>query len=261
MSVHFNVGAATACRYININQKAFNKNILRLSSGYRINSAADDPAGLSVSEGMRAQISGLNIMQRNAQDQISFLQTADGTLNEVHSMLRRMKDLSTQSANGTWSDTDRESMNKEFTALRDEIERITTSTTFNNKNVITGKDGKPAVSPYSNLDELNILTPDGARKAMDALEKETDKVSLQRADFGAQSNALEHQINVMEITMENLQSAESRIRDVDMASEMVDMTKNRILVEVGQAMLAQANSQSQDVIRMLKEAGEDAQGK
>ena len=249
MSICNNNIGMSICRYLNYNQKALNKNMQRLSSGYRINSAADDPAGLSVSESMRAQISGLDIAQRNAQDQISSIQTADGALNEVHSMLNRMKELSVQSANGTYtSDTDRVNMNKEFTALKDEIDRITKTTSFNGKNIVKND----PVSQKSGLSELNILTQENARKAMDELDKEVDNISGKRADLGAQQNALEHRINVMGITAENLQAAESRIRDVDMAAEMVDMAKNKILVECGNAMLAQANAQSKDILQVLK---------
>lgn len=241
------INAMTVCRYLNYNQKSLNRNILRLSSGYRINSAADDPAGLSVSESMRAQISGMKIMQQNTQDEISSLQTADGALNEVHSMLNRMKELSTQAATGTYSDQDRENMDKEFTALKNEIDRITNTTAFNGKKVTD-------VSKKSGLSELNILTPENARTAMDALDKETDRISGKRADLGAQQNALEHRMNVLGITMENLQAAESRIRDVDMAAEMVDMATNKILVQCGEAMLAQANAQSKDIIKILQSA-------
>ncbi len=245
--------AMSICRYITYNQKNLNRNMLRLSSGYRINSAADDPAGLSVSESMRAQISGFTILQRNAQDEISSIQTADGALNEVHSMLNRMKELSVQSATGTYSDQDRENMNKEFTALRDEIDRITSTTAYNGKNRINDD----SVSKKSGLSELNILTQENARKAADALDKETDRISGQRADLGAQQNALEHRINVMDAAIENLQAAESRIRDVDMAAEMVDMAKNKILVQCGEAMLAQANAQSKDILKVLESAGND----
>jgi len=254
MSICHNISAMSACRYLNYNQKALNKNMERLSSGYRINSAADDPAGLSISENMRAQISGLNTMQRNAQDEISSIQTADGALNEVHAMLVRMKELSVQSANGTYtSDTDRVNMNKEFTALKDEIDRITNTTTYNGSNVVN----KDPVSQKSGLSELNILTQENARKAADELDKEVDNVSGKRANLGAQQNALEHRINVMGITAENLQAAESRIRDVDMATEMVDMAKNKILVQCGEAMLAQANAQSKDILQVLKSGESD----
>ncbi|HEX2986468.1 MAG TPA: flagellin [Caproiciproducens sp.] len=279
MRIQHNVSAMFALRQIAINQQLCAKSIRRLSSGYRINCAADDPAGLAVSEKMRAQIRGLDVAQRNTQEGIDLIQTAEGNLNETHSILQRMKELATQSANGTYqNDTDRKNSSKEFDALKQELDRIANSTKFNGISLLNGNlEEKPnkkggmtlqvgtdssAASQYTfyipnmgtkglGIDGASIGTQQDARSTIDLIQKAIDTVSGARADLGAAQNGLNYTLSNLDTMQENLISAESRIRDVDVAKEMMELTKHEILVQVGMAMLAQANLQPRNILKLL----------
>ncbi|MGB4023698.1 MAG: flagellin [Acutalibacteraceae bacterium] len=383
MRIQHNISALNAHRQLSNNTSALSKNLEKLSSGYRINRAGDDAAGLAISEKMRAQIRGLDQATANANDAISLVQTAEGGLQETHSILQRMRELAVQSANGTYQDTvDREALNKEMTALKSEIDRISTSTNFNGINLLDGSlggteataaagavtnvtgdgaakftisggnlavtdtitltsdgtdltaattvattgvtftstDGKTftanvadtatvadankwkgviltvenatvgadtttsVVTPGTasanalkfrigtsgttdgqvtlNIENMNsaslqitdasIATQNDAASAIELIDSAINQVSMQRADLGAMQNRLEHTVNNLGTTAENLTSAESRIRDVDMAKEMMAMTKNNILNQAATAMLAQANAMPQSVLQLLQ---------
>ena len=359
MRIQHNIAALNSYRNLTNNNSAVSKNLEKLSSGYKINRAGDDAAGLAISEKMRAQITGLNTAQKNAQDGVSLVQTAEGALTEVHSMLNRMVELADQSANGTYDNAvDRANLQKEIVSLKDEIDRIADSTNFNGINLLdgslqkgaqvditvsgnnvtknqdgsfnidvgnmndgdsitingstytfkkaaTGDDG--AFKDYATLEKLvkkdgitlagtidkvkgtkagkeltlqigdtsadfnqmtvgvndmhtkalgidtiDISTQDGAQKAVDLIKTAINSVSSTRGDLGAIQNRLEHTINNLSVTAENMTAAESRIRDVDMANEMMAYTKNNILVQSSQTMLAQANQTPQGVLQLLQ---------
>ena len=362
MRIQHNIAALNSYRNLTNNNSAVSKNLEKLSSGYRINRAGDDAAGLAISEKMRAQITGLNTAQKNAQDGVSLVQTAEGALTEVHSMLNRMVELADQSANGTYDDkVDRENLQKEITSLKDEIDRIADSTNFNGINLLDGslqdgaqvkvnaisgsgvsfdgaagkfkvdeqkllkagasvtiggktysykaaangndgafssfdtlktlvskdgitltgdkdgftatKDGKELTLQIGDtsadfnqmtvgvndmhtaalgIDKIDISTQQGAKDAVDLIKNAINSVSSTRGDLGAIQNRLEHTINNLSVTAENMTAAESRIRDVDMANEMMAYTKNNILVQSSQAMLAQANQMPQGVLQLLQ---------
>ena len=360
MRIQHNIAALNSYRNLTNNNSAVSKNLEKLSSGYRINRAGDDAAGLAISEKMRAQITGLNTAQKNAQDGVSLVQTAEGALTEVHSMLNRMVELADQSANGTYDDkVDRENLQKEITSLKDEIDRIADSTNFNGINLLDGslQDGaKVAMTVSGNgvtangdgtfkvdtgviqdgetitingksyeydkngtgdngkfkdiaglkklvekdglsvsgtdlntlkvekagkeltlqigdtsadfnqmtvgvndmhtaalgIADIDISTQQGAKDAVDLIKNAINSVSSTRGDLGAIQNRLEHTINNLSVTAENMTAAESRIRDVDMANEMMAYTKNNILVQSSQAMLAQANQIPQGVLQLLQ---------
>ena len=283
MRIQHNVTALNAHRNLTNNNSAVSKSLEKLSSGYRINRAGDDAAGLAISEKMRAQITGLQTAQKNAEDGVSLVQTAEGALTEVHSMLNRMVELATQSANGTYSTENRAEMQKEINALNDEITRIGNTSNFNgtklfkgdvdeialhvgesssddntlkvtlaamNASSITGKVG--TATKTVDLTAINLTTVDGAKSAIDDINDAIDVISSMRSDFGALQNRLEHTINNLGVQAENITAAESRIRDVDMAKEMMAYTKNNILVQASQAMLAQANQVPQGVLQLLQ---------
>ena len=361
MRIQHNIAALNSYRNLTNNNSAVSKNLEKLSSGYKINRAGDDAAGLAISEKMRAQITGLNTAQKNAQDGVSLVQTAEGALTEVHSMLNRMVELADQSANGTYDNAvDRANLQKEITSLKDEIDRIADSTNFNGINLLDGSLQKGATvtvkfsanlknggslsgetlkldtlqagdtvtignktykmaaaddatkGEFQNLaglkklvkddtgidldtntatavkaskagkeltlqigdtsadfnqmtvgvndmhtkalgiDTIDISTQDGAQKAVDLIKTAINSVSSTRGDLGAIQNRLEHTINNLSVTAENMTAAESRIRDVDMANEMMAYTKNNILVQSSQAMLAQANQIPQGVLQLLQ---------
>ena len=363
MRIQHNIAALNSYRNLTNNNSAVSKNLEKLSSGYKINRAGDDAAGLAISEKMRAQITGLNTAQKNAQDGVSLVQTAEGALTEVHSMLNRMVELADQSANGTYDNAvDRANLQKEITSLKDEIDRIADSTNFNGINLLdgslqkgatvkvgmTGTMNGVAIAPDPNgaykldgtfadgdiitingktytydkaadgnngetfkdydtlkiaagkngvnvggtnaaatatktgkeltlqigdtsadfnqmtvgvndmhtkalgIDAIDISTQDGAQKAVDLIKTAINSVSSTRGDLGAIQNRLEHTINNLSVTAENMTAAESRIRDVDMANEMMAYTKNNILVQSSQAMLAQANQIPQGVLQLLQ---------
>lgn len=275
MQMSWQVVGLGLCRQMGIHEFNQNRNILRLSTGQRINSAADDPAGLAISEKMRAQIRGLNMASRNSQDAISMIQTADGALSEVHSMLQRMNELAVESANGTTTDEDRKNINKEYTQLLDQIDTMGDQTEFNDKKLfkhdLTDKDkNKMQVQVGANegqtisvdMDDMNssqlglkgtsIATKEDAEKAMTAVKKAVEKVSSQRAGLGASQNRLEHIISYTDNYAENLTDAESRIRDTDIAKETMDFAKNKILMQATQSLFVQVRKQQESVIDLIK---------
>ncbi len=289
MRIQHNITALNSYNKLNTNNNAVSKNLEKLSSGYRINRAGDDAAGLAISEKMRAQITGLETASKNAEDAVSLVQTAEGALTEVHSMLNRMVALATQSANGTYNASNRNSMNEEVEQLQSEIDRILSTTKFNGKELFTaaaaGANGGTGTITFQvsetgiddaqigiKLEEMttttlgvdkNSLTISGtngndpadqnnARAKIDIINSAIDIVSKLRGTFGAIQNRLEHTINNLAVSTENITAAESRIRDVDMAKEMMSYTKNNILVQSAQAMLAQANQVPQSVLQLLQ---------
>ena len=277
MVVQHNLTAMNSSRMLNITTSSQAKSTEKLSSGYKINRAADDAAGLAISEKMRRQIRGLTQASSNAQDGISCVQTAEGALTEVHDMLQRMNELAVKAANGTQTTADRGYINQEVQALVSEIDRVASTTTFNEKNLLNGnfKNVGLQVGAESNqLITLNItgmsakgiglvdnatygsITVGGgtgvnAQKAISIIKAALAQVSSQRADLGAVQNRLEHTIKNLDNVVENTTSAESSIRDTDMATEMVKYSNNNILAQAGQSMLAQANQSNQGVLSLL----------
>ena len=275
MVVQHNLQAANTNRQLGITTSAQAKSTEKLSSGYKINRAADDAAGLSISEKMRSQIRGLNKASSNAQDGVSLVQTAEGALNETHSILQRMNELATQAANGTNTSVDRSAIRAELDQLRTEINRIQSTTQFNTMNLLDGTfsgeknqmklqvgalAGQSINFSIANMSASNIgimatLSVSTFTKAgtyMKAVQNAIEVVSKQRSAMGAIQNRLEHTIANLDTTSENTQSAESRIRDTDMASEMVTYSKNNIIAQAGQSMLAQANQSTQGVLSLLQ---------
>lgn len=275
MVVQHNLQAANTNRQLGITTSAQAKSTEKLSSGYKINRAADDAAGLSISEKMRSQIRGLNKASSNAQDGVSLVQTAEGALNETHSILQRMNELATQAANGTNTSVDRSAIRAELDQLTSEINRIQSTTQFNTMNLLDGtfsgkaKQMKLQVGALSGQSinfsianmcatkiglriGLSVSTFSKAGSYMKAVQDAIEVVSKQRSAMGAIQNRLEHTIANLDTTSENTQSAESRIRDTDMASEMVTYSKNNILAQAGQSMLAQANQSTQGVLSLLQ---------
>ena len=264
MRINHNITAMNTYRQYNNNTVNTNKAMEKLSSGLRINRAADDAAGLSISEKMRSQIRGLTQATRNAQDGVSFIQTAEGALNEVSDMLVRLKELATQVVNGTYSSNDTANIGSEMKALGTAIDNIYTNTKFNGIDVFGkgakiqyGEDGKQtvdiaAITKDSKTALYNATQAGFAGVTDDVVEAAITEVNTARATYGAQQNQLEHASNNMATTKENLQAAEGRVRDVDMAEEMMNYTKNNILLQAAQAMLAQANAQPQGVLQLLQ---------
>ncbi len=277
MRIQHNVAALNAANKLKANDNAISKNIAKLSSGYRINSAADDAAGLAVSEKMRSQINGLNQAEDNAQNGISLVQTAEGGLNETEAILQRMNTLAVESANGVYEDgtnTDRGNLQAEVTALISEIDRIAGSTNFNNINLLNGNLATTALTLQIGSDnveaqqitlnisnmtaaslgvaDLSVGTQGDAQSAIDTIKTAIQNVTAQRANLGALQNRLEHASNNLSTMSENLTSAESSIRDVDMSDEYVQYSKNQILSQAATAMLAQANTAPQNVLTLLK---------
>ena len=268
MVVQHNMQAANASRVLNITANQQSKSTEKLSSGYKINRAADDAAGLSISEKMRKQIRGLDRASTNAQDGISAVQTAEGALTEVHSMLQRMNELAVQAANGTNSSKDISSINSEISQLKTEIARIASTTDFNGKKMLAGSSvaifvgytnatantisisgvGLSAVSTAIG----SITSTDTAKTQLANISTQIEQVSTWRSTFGAMQNRLEHTIDNLDNIVENVTAAESRIRDTDMADEMVKYSKNNILTQAGQSMLAQANQSTQGVLSLLQ---------
>jgi flagellin len=275
MVVQHNLTAANTNRQLGITTNGLQKSTEKLSSGYKINRAADDAAGLSISEKMRNQIRGLNKASDNAQDGISLVQTAEGALNEVHSMLQRMSELAVQAANGTNATTDRTALNDEVQQLKTEIQRVGSTTQFNKMNILDGgfsAGTKKALQVGANAnqtisiaisalksvvgsslkDALKIVTATNAQSAITTVQSSIEKLSTLRSKLGAVQNRLEHTVANLDNISENTQSAESRIRDTDMAEEMVQYSKNNILQQAGQSMLAQANQANQGVLSLLQ---------
>ena len=282
MRIQHNIMAMNSYRNYTNNTSALSKNLEKLSSGYKINRAGDDAAGLAISEKMRAQITGLNKAQDNAQDGISLVQTAEGALTEVHDMLNRMYELAIQSANGTYDDAvDRDNLQAEFAALTDEIDRIADSANFNGIELLDGSISTAASAlvlqigdtsddfnqlsvqigdmhaatlgnGVSSLEDINIGSVTFAQAAVSVIKGAINQVSSTRGDLGAIQNRLEHTVNNLSVMEENIQNAESRIRDTDVADEMMAYVKNNILIQSAQAMLAQANQVPQGVLQLLQ---------
>jgi flagellin len=276
MVVQHNMTAANSNRMLGLTASAQAKSTEKLSSGYKINRAADDAAGLTISEKMRSQVRGLTQASANAQDGISCVQTAEGALNEVHSMLQRMNELAIKGANGTNTTADINAVRMEMSALVTEIDRVQSTTTFNTKCLLNGTfssgvalqvgaaSGQEINIKISNIQASTILgsvtssitSTDGNTAAkmksfITAITKAIASVSKQRSALGAVQNRLEHTIDNLNNVVENTTSAESRVRDTDMAAEMVNFSKNNILAQAGQSMLAQANQSNQGVLSLL----------
>ncbi len=270
MVVQHNMTSMNANRQLGITVGNQAKATEKLSSGYKVNRAGDDAAGLTISEKMRSQIRGLNKASTNAEDGISAIQTAEGALNEAHEILQRMNELATQAANDTNTSSDRTAIKKEVDALTSELNRISSTTQFNTMNLLdgtfTGKNlqvgalnGQTiAISIGSmsaatlGVDSLEVDDNTNAGQSMSKIQAAISKVSTQRSALGALQNRLEHTVKNLDTTAENTQAAESRIRDTDMANQMVEYSKNSILQQAGQSMLAQANSANQGVLSLLQ---------
>lgn len=280
MIINHNITALNTHNKLSSATAAQGKSMEKLASGLRINKAGDDAAGLAISEKMRGQVRGLDQASRNAQDGISLIQTAEGALNETHDILQRMRELATQSANDTNTLTDREELQKEFTQLAKETTRIAKTTEFNTQKLLDGSDtdGKvfqiganesqnltlvignmdaTALAVGTGTDEastvgIDITTQTGANTAITTVNDAIETVSAERSKLGATQNRLEHTINNLKTSSENLTAAESRVRDVDMAKEMMNQTKNSILAQAAQAMLAQSNQTPQGVLQLLR---------
>ena len=273
MVVQHNVTAMNANRQLGITTGVQAKSSEKLSSGYKINRAADDAAGLAISEKMRRQVRGLTQASANAQDGISVVQTAEGALNEVHDMLQRMNELAVKAANDTLQSTDRKYIKSELDALSTEITRTASATEFNNQKLLDGSFKNKSLQVGSETEDknqidvtikemsatkigvskgnLDVSSHGNAKVAMSNIKAALESVSAQRSDLGAIQNRLEHTIKNLDNVVENTQSAESAIRDTDMATEMVKYSNNNILAQAGQSMLAQANQSNQGVLSLL----------
>ncbi|MDR3166844.1 MAG: flagellin [Treponema sp.] len=286
MIINHNLSAMFADRSLKVTQNYLDKNMEKLSSGLRINRAGDDASGLAVSEKMRSQIRGLNMASFNAQNGISFIQTTEGYLQETQDIMQRIRELAVQAANGIYTAEDRMYIQVEVSALIDEVDRIASHAQFNGMNMLTGRFGRMGGENVvtasmwfhigANMDQreqvfigtmtakglgvrnvgddsiLSLSEPDSANRAIGTLDEALKKLNKQRADLGAYQNRLEHAVRGLDIGAENLQASESRIRDTNMANEMVTYTKNQILNQSGTAMLAQANQKGQTVLQLLQ---------
>ena len=283
MIINHNMSSMYANRTLGVSNSQLAGNIEKLSSGQRINKAGDDASGLAVSEKMRSQIRGLNQAERNIQNGVSFIQTTEGYLSETTDILQRVRELAVQSANGIYTDEDRMQIQVEVSQLVAEVDRIASQAQFNGMNMLTGAFARDSAAGRvmqfqigANVDQneqvfigtmtaqalgltgtqgsderISISTPDAANMTIATLDNAMKSVNRQRADLGAYQNRFEIAAKGIAVAAENLQAAESRIRDSDMANEMVEYTKNQILTQSGTAMLVQANSQSQNVLRLL----------
>ncbi len=259
MRINNNIMAMNTHRQLGINNNAGAKSMEKLSSGFRINRAADDAAGLSISEKMRGQIRGLSQASRNAQDGISLIQTAEGAMDEISNMLVRLKELAVQKANETYNAEDIANLELEMTELTTEIGNIETNTKFNGKTVLDGSSTFNIVISDDDqvmltISAADVSTASGLSSASQTadIEGAIDAINTQRSTLGAVQNRLESTVRNLDTTTENLQAAESRIRDVDMAKEMMEFTKNNILQQAATAMLAQANQAPQGVLQLLR---------
>ncbi len=271
MIIQHNISAINSYRNLGVNQDGLSKNLEKLSSGYRINRAGDDAAGLAISENMRRQIGGLNQAATNAKDAIGLIQTAEGALTETHSMLQRLNVLATQAANGIYNSTAYSNIQAEVSQLLSEINRISNNCDFNGikpldstkKSVMQFQIGpssgetlsvsvKTMTSSKLGINAISLKSVSGGNSAMSKIESAINQVSTHRAKLGAAQNRLEHTINNLKVTSENIQAAESRIRDTDMADEITSFTKNNILLQAAQSMLTQANASPQGVLSMLQ---------
>jgi flagellin len=264
LRIQTNIEAFNAHRNLASTNEGLAKAMERLSSGYRINRAADDAAGLAISERLRAQVKGIGQAQRNAQDAVSVVQTAEGSLNEVHSMLQRTRELAVQYKNGSLSEADKTSIQSEVNQLASEVEQIGEDTEFNGIKLLNEKatvtfqvganDGEViSVSTISLGEAVKAAAFEfGSEEDIKQIDEAIEAVSSQRAEFGAVQNRLEHTLNNLAVYQENLSASESRIRDVDMASEMVEFTKLQILQQAGTSMLAQAQQSGSSVLKLLQ---------
>ena len=286
MIINHNMSALYSNRTLGVTNNATTKNMEKLSSGMKINRAGDDASGLAVSEKMRSQIRGLNQASTNAQNGISFIQTTEGFLQSTTDIVQRIRELAVQSSNGIYTDEDRMQIQVEVSQLIAEVDRIASQAQFNGMNMLTGRFAKPTgentvtasmwLHIGANMDQraqvfigtmtsqalnlrnvgdeqiMSLASPDDANRAIGTLDEALKKINKQRADLGAYQNRLEYTVNGLNIGAENLQAAESRIRDTDMAKEMVEFTKNQVLTQAGTAMLAQANQSTQSVLSLLQ---------
>ena len=286
MVINHNMSAMYANRQLGVTGLSLSKDMEKLSSGERINRAGDDASGLAVSEKMRAQIRGLNQASQNASNGISFIQTTEGYLQETTDIMQRIRELAVQSSNGIYSDEDRMQIQVEVSALVSEVDRIASAAQFNGMNMLTGRFARPTgentvtgsmwfhiganmdqrmqvyigtmsatalgIREIGSGDKISLAAPDDANRAIGTIDEALVKINKQRADLGAYQNRMEYAVRGLDISAENLQASESRIRDTDMASQMVEFTKNSVLQQAGTAMLAQANTQSQNVLSLLR---------
>ncbi len=286
MVINHNMSALYSNRTLGVTNASLQKDMEKLSSGEKINRAGDDASGLAVSEKMRSQIRGLNQASRNASNGISFIQTTEGYLQETTDIIQRIRELAVQSSNGIYSDEDRMQIQVEVSQLVAEVDRIASQAQFNGMNMLTGRfaqptgENNPTASMWlhigANMDQrtqvfvgtmtasalgirsigteevMTIATPDEANRAIGTLDAAIKRINKQRADLGAYQNRLEYAVKGLDVAAENTQASESRIRDTDMAAQMVEFTKNQVLTQAGTAMLAQANSQSQTVLSLLQ---------
>ncbi|HUW40980.1 MAG TPA: flagellin [Rectinemataceae bacterium] len=286
MIINHNLSAMFAERSLQNTNQAIDKDMEKLSSGMRINRAGDDASGLAVSEKMRSQIRGLQRASKNAQDGISFIQVTEGYLQESQDIVQRLRELAVQSSNGVYTSEDRMMIQVETSQLVSEIDRIASHAQFNGLNLLTGRFARQGATNVvtgsmwfqvgANMDQrvqvfvgtmtakalgvrnigdnsiISLETPDGSNRAIGTLDEALKRISKERANLGAYQNRLEYAIRGLDVGAENMQAAESRIRDTDMAKEMVAYTKNRVLAQAGNAMLAQANQKTQDVMALLR---------
>ncbi|MDY4901360.1 MAG: flagellin [Treponema sp.] len=286
MVINHNMSAMFAQRSEGITEVNHQKNMEKLSSGMKINRAGDDASGLAVSEKMRSQIRGLNQASTNAKNGISFIQTSEGYLQETEDIVQRIRELAVQSSNGIYTDEDRMQIQVEVSSLIAEVDRIASTAQFNGMNMLTGRFARPTgensvtasmwLHIGANMDQrtqvyigtmsaaalglrnvgteeiMSLQTPDEANRAIGTLDEAIKKINKQRADLGAYQNRLEKTVVGLDVGAENLQASESRIRDTDMAKEIVESTKSQVLQQAGTAMLAQANQSSQNVLSLLQ---------
>ncbi len=286
MVINHNMSAMFANRQLGVTGLYLNKDMEKLSSGERINRAGDDASGLAVSEKMRSQIRGLRQASQNCSNGISFIQTTEGYLQETTDIMQRIRELAVQASNGIYSEEDRMQIQVEISALVSEVDRVASSAQFNGMNMLTGRFAQPmgenvvtasmwfhiganmdqrvqvfigtmsaaalGVRELGSEEKLSLATPEDANRAIGTIDEALKKINKQRADLGAYQNRLELTVKGLDIGAENLQASESRIRDTDMASQMVEFTKNSVLQQAGTAMLAQANTQSQNVLSLLR---------
>jgi flagellin len=286
MVINHNMSAMYSNRTLGVTNLNTQKDMEKLSSGMRINRAGDDASGLAVSEKMRSQIRGLNVASQNASNAISFIQTTEAFMQETTDIVQRIRELAVQSSNGIYTDEDRMQIQVEVSQLVAEVDRIASQAQFNGMNMLTGRfarsTGENVVTASmwfhigSNMDQrinvfigtmtatalglreigsegiMTLASPDEANRAIGTLDEAMKKINKQRADLGGYQNRLDHAVKGIDIAAENLQASESRIRDTDMAKQMVEFTKNQVLTQAGTAMLAQANTSSQNVLSLLR---------
>ena len=286
MVINHNMSAMYSSRQLGVTNLGLSKDMEKLSSGISINRAGDDASGLAVSEKMRSQIRGLNRASQNAEDGISFIQVTEGYLQETTDIMQRIRELAVQASNGIYTDEDRMQIQVEVSQLVSEVDRIASQAQFNGLNMLTGRFAQSAgentvtgsmwfhiganmdqrmqvfigtmtaqalgIRSMQNEEGLSIGDPESANKAIGTIDEALKKINKQRADLGGYQNRMEYAVKGLDVSAENLQASESRIRDTDMAAQMVEFTKNQVLTQAGTAMLAQANSQSQNVLSLLR---------